>query len=182
VPNAPATAPYEINNRGQIVGHYPDADGVQHGFVLDKGAFTILDHPNATRLPNLTATRQAGTNDLGWIVGSFGDDAGNIRAYARNRNGEYTAIGPSTPFGEASSIDNRLRIVGRYLDTTPKLLSFLIDGDELVTLDALGRCDTAALSINERGQILIAPTGTTDGSTCPQDEDEMSSMLREMQR
>jgi hypothetical protein len=30
-----------------------------------------------------------------------------------------------------------------------------------------GRCDTAAIGLNDRGQIVIAAAGTTDGTTCP---------------
>jgi hypothetical protein len=34
-------------------------------------------------------------------------------------------------------------------------------------IDAPGRCNTAALGLNDRGQIVIAAAGTTDGVTCP---------------
>ena len=32
-----------INNRGQIVGLYTDADGTSHGFVLSDGDYTTID-------------------------------------------------------------------------------------------------------------------------------------------
>ena len=67
----------------------------------------------------------------------------------------------------ANQINNRGQIVGVYLDSTPKLRSFLADPGRFTRIDAPGRCDTAAVGINDRGQIAVAATGTTDGSTCP---------------
>ncbi len=167
-PGSQSTAPYEINNRGQIVGNYVDAAGVQHGFVLHRRRFTSIDHPNATNAPNMTATRLVGINDAGWIVGSYGDDAGIIHAFLRSPDGEFTAIDPpgAAALAEASNINAHLQIVGRYQDATPTLLSFLRRDGEVVTLDALGRCDTAAFDINDRGVILLTATDASDGSTC----------------
>jgi hypothetical protein len=45
--------------------------------------------------------------------------------------------------------------------------SFLFHRGRYTRIDAAGRCDTAAFGINDRGQILIAAAGTTDGTTCP---------------
>jgi hypothetical protein len=53
------------------------------------------------------------------------------------------------------------------VDATPKLRSFLLDRGRLTRIDAPDRCDTAALGLNDRSQIVIAAPGTTDGSTCP---------------
>ena len=77
IPGAITTAPYEINNRGQIVGNYGDAAGAEHGFVLRRGVVTTIDHPGATASPALTGTRVVGIDDRGRLVGSYGDDAGN---------------------------------------------------------------------------------------------------------
>jgi hypothetical protein len=165
IPGSTNTAPYEINNRGQIVGNYTDGDKTQHGFVLHKGRIITIDHPRATDLASLTGTRVVGINDHGQLVGSYGDDRGIIRAWAW-KHGRFTTIHPR--FGlqsEASQIDDRGRIVGRYVD--PDLRSFLLERGRYVRIDVPRRCDTAALSINDRGQILIAAAGTTDGTTCP---------------
>jgi uncharacterized membrane protein len=165
VPGSISTAPYEINNRGQIVGHFVDARGAQHGFVLHKGRVTRIDHPRASDSPSLTGTRIIGVNDRGQLVGSYGDDRGIIRAWVWER-GRFTTIHPR--FGqqsEASQIDNRGRIVGRYFD--PHLRSFLLDKGRYTRIDVPKRCDTAVLGINDRSQILIAAAGTTDGTTCP---------------
>jgi len=160
-----STAPYEINNRGQIVGNFADARGVQHGFLLSKGRLTTIGHPDATDDPTLTGTRVVGINDRGQLVGSYGNDRGTIRAWAW-KHGRFTTIHPR--FGlqsEASQINDRGRIVGRYVD--PRLRSFLLERGRYTRIDVPRRCDTAVLSINDRGQILIATAGTTDGTTCP---------------
>jgi uncharacterized membrane protein len=166
IPGATTTAPYEINNRGQIVGNYGDAAGAEHGFVLRRGVVTTIDHPDATDAPNLTGTRVVGTDDRGRLVGSYGDEAGTIRAW-KWEDGRFTTIHPpGALLSEASEIDDRGRIVGRYLDATPKLRSFLLERGRYTRIDAPGRCDTAAFGLNDRGQIVIAAAGTTDGSTC----------------
>jgi uncharacterized membrane protein len=167
VPGATTTAGYEINNRGQIVGNYGDANGAQHGYVLRKGTVTTIDHPRAAQAPNLTGTRVVGIDDRGRLVGSYGDEAGLIHAW-KWEDGRFTDVEP--PGGlqaEASEIDNRGRIIGRYLDATPKLRSFLLDRGVYKPIDAPGRCDTAASGLNDRGEIVIAAAGTTDGTTCP---------------
>ena len=167
VPGATNTAAYEINNRGQIVGNYTDGNGVQHGYVLRNGKVASIDHPRASKTPNLTGTRVVGIDDRGRIVGGYGDDAGSIHAWAWT-DGRFTDVAP--PGGlqaEASEIDNRGRIIGRYLDAMPKLRSFRLERGRYTRIDVPGRCDTAAFGINERDQIVIASAGTTDGTTCP---------------
>jgi uncharacterized membrane protein len=64
VPGSPgfaATAPFGINNRGQIVGQYADAEGL-HAYLLDKGVYKTIDPPAG---PGTTATD---INDRGQIV------------------------------------------------------------------------------------------------------------------
>jgi uncharacterized membrane protein len=65
VPGSQATAPFDINNRGQIAGAAFD-ETTGHGFLLAKGVggpVTQIDVPGA---PNTAAT---GLNDRGRIVG-----------------------------------------------------------------------------------------------------------------
>jgi probable HAF family extracellular repeat protein len=64
VPGSPgfaATAPFGINNRGQIVGQYADARGL-HAYLLDKGVYRTIDPPAG---PGTTATD---IDDRGQIV------------------------------------------------------------------------------------------------------------------
>ena len=57
-----------MNNRGQIVGVYTDAQGGRHGFVLEEGVYTPLDVPGAT-----FGTLAYGINDRGQIVGYYNE-------------------------------------------------------------------------------------------------------------
>ena len=55
------TAPFGINNRGQIVGQYTDAVGL-HAYLLDDGVYRTIDPPAGPR------TTAMDINDLGQIV------------------------------------------------------------------------------------------------------------------
>src|SRR5689334_16018317 len=44
-PNAVFTDCVGINRFGDIVGHYVDASGIDHGYLLHKGGFSTVDFP-----------------------------------------------------------------------------------------------------------------------------------------
>ena len=54
-----------INPKGDIVGVYTDAVGAQHGFLLSRGQFTMIDAPGAV------ATVARGISPTGDIVGQY---------------------------------------------------------------------------------------------------------------
>jgi probable HAF family extracellular repeat protein len=64
-----------INNRGQMVGAFVDAQGMLHAFLRDeRGAITEIDHPDATPpsgAPSPFGTSPFGINEQGQIVGGF---------------------------------------------------------------------------------------------------------------
>jgi probable HAF family extracellular repeat protein len=67
------TGPFGINNRGQIVGAYANADGTIHGFPLDDGVFTSIEAPGAIR------TGANDINEAGQIMGFyFGTNVGTV--------------------------------------------------------------------------------------------------------
>jgi probable HAF family extracellular repeat protein len=59
-----------INDRGQITGWYWDANVNVHGFLLSGGQYTTLDDPNGVN------TSPYEINDLGEIVGQYGNATG----------------------------------------------------------------------------------------------------------
>jgi hypothetical protein len=61
VPGVASTVPWEINNRGQVVGQYADARGL-HAYLLDKGRYKTID-PRG-----VPGTVAADINDRGQIV------------------------------------------------------------------------------------------------------------------
>jgi uncharacterized membrane protein len=63
------TAPFGLNDRGQIVGQYSDSSC--HGFLLDGDTFTTIDDPDA-----LFATGAADLNERGQIVGFYDGGTG----------------------------------------------------------------------------------------------------------
>jgi probable HAF family extracellular repeat protein len=63
VPGSTATAAWDVNASGQVVGNYADSGGKTHGFLLVQGQFFTIDYPGAT------ATRPRGINPQGDVVG-----------------------------------------------------------------------------------------------------------------
>ena len=177
-----------INNRGQIVGAYTDAEGTIRGFLLDDGVFTPIDHPDAGAAPG-TGTQALGLNDRGQIVGAYLDAEGGIHAFLRDKGrgaqrgeGVFTTIdhpdgaGRSIAFG----INDRGRIVGAY-NAGGRDLGFVRDkgrGDRrdegvFTTIDFPGAAKTLAQAINNRDQIVgsyLDSEGTMHGFLLDDDE------------
>lgn len=65
VPGATTTQAFGINDRGQIVGGYRDANGNAHAFILDRGRYRAIDAPDR---PADTGTMATTINDLDEIV------------------------------------------------------------------------------------------------------------------
>ena len=167
VPGSPLTQPLAINDRGDIVGAYFEADVDPHdpyayydtgrlrGFVLRDGEFTPVDFPGGE------GTKVSGINDGGQMVGYY--DTPDARRGFLLDEGSFTKIDPPGSLTTLpSGIDDRGRVVGAYLD--PNGINgrgFLWDDGEYRTIVAPGdRTDSIALAINNRGDILIPADGT----------------------
>jgi probable HAF family extracellular repeat protein len=72
-----AVAGRGINNKGDIVGWYEDANGLQHGFLLSGGVATTIDNPNGT-------TNLEGINNKGEISGLYTDSSANRHGFIYN--------------------------------------------------------------------------------------------------
>lgn len=87
-PGAVATQADGINPGGEIVGHYTDSAGKEHGFLLRGGNFTSIDYPGAIY------TDARGISPGGDIVGSFQNAPGgppNWHGYLLSQ-GRFTEI------------------------------------------------------------------------------------------
>jgi uncharacterized membrane protein len=115
VPGATATVVLGINNRGQMVGSYIDADGAYHGFLRARhGAITTLpEAPGAD--PTMGGTQPASVNERGQIVGLGYDSRGGSRGFLFER-GRFTLLdGPDdATYTRALDINSRGQIVGDY--------------------------------------------------------------------
>jgi uncharacterized membrane protein len=115
VPGAVATLPTGINNRGQMVGSYIDAEGAYHGFLRNRrGAVTdIREAPGAD--PRMGGTQPVAINDRGQIVGLAYDARGGSRGFQLER-GVLTMIDATRDavFTRPVDINKRGQIVGDY--------------------------------------------------------------------
>jgi uncharacterized membrane protein len=113
---ANGTFVFRINDRGDTVGFYDDADGNFQGFLRDRrGRFTDVDAPGAE-----LGTQPASINDRGEIAGAVTYADGSTDAFHRSRRGRFTIIeapGEAT-YTRALDINDRGDIVGDY-DTEP---------------------------------------------------------------
>jgi probable HAF family extracellular repeat protein len=112
VPDAVNTVPHGINNQGQVVGEYTDADGTVQGFLWDEGRFTTVDGPDGT------GASVTDINDRGQIIGVLPDDttgATGLRGFLLSKGVYTTFDAPGVPIIHAFDINNRGQIVGTTL-------------------------------------------------------------------
>ena len=179
---------FGINNRGAVVGGYADADGREHGFLLERGQLTVIDHPDAPEDPAASNTAAADLNDRGQVVGYYADANGTYHGYLYDK-GRFTRIDPPGAADVAgfattapSGINHRGQVVGQSVDAAGVLHGYLWEqGRGFTTIDPPGAgeactelpdggrvCGTIAADINDRGQILLpAPGAFNKGRAVP---------------
>jgi uncharacterized membrane protein len=101
-PGASLSEALGINERGDVVGRWADADGDIHGFLLRHGRFTSLDVPGAT------FTAALDINNLGVVGGRYFDADGVSRGFTW-KDGRFTQIDFPVPwtlaFGGSTTSD-----------------------------------------------------------------------------
>lgn len=153
----------------------PAAAGTtSHGFVVQRGELSTIDHPDATRVP-AEPTGQAGTatlgiNDRGTILGGYEDRHGRVvRHFLLDRAGRYHRIAPprALPPGQSDElvdINNRGEIVGFYNDAQGATTTAFLRTKKGRYVDVRypGSQVTGLLKINDRRQavgIYVDDTG-----------------------
>jgi len=163
VPDSTGTDVSGINNRGDIIGVFFDAQTRPRPFVFTQGAFTTLDIAAGIVGP-------LGINDRGQIVG-FTEMNIEFQGFIWDRG---TATQITVPSGANTTyfhgINNRGQIVGHTRQTQFDLArAFLWDNEEFTFLDIPGVLVAGdgedSMAINDRGQIVgtIQEGGITRG-------------------
>ena len=138
------TAPYGINNRGQIVGGYDTAGFAVHGFVLDRGRYTTIDVPGASRTIALRI------NARGQVLGDYEDARGGCHGYLLDK-GRFTTIdvpgAPTQALGPQRPRPGRRRnLLHRPAERVPAAQGVYSP------IDVPGAWQSTAVDINARGQ------------------------------
>jgi uncharacterized membrane protein len=147
-----------INNRGQLVGKYPDPDTPGfHGMLLDRHrGLTRFDYPGAL------ATYANKINDRGQIVGSANRDfprvgipeAPGTFGYLLEK-GRFTKIAyPGAVQTQALGINRRGHVVGDYLDQNGGFHGFRWDRGRFTTFDGPNGTGASITDINDRGDMV----------------------------
>ena len=105
-----------INDSGEVVGYYFDANDVPHGFAAtpdssgnyDPNAFTDINDPLAVH-----GTYASGVNDAGEIVGYYYDANYDLHGFIYNDGTYLTLDDPSAADGTyPSAVNNSGQVVG----------------------------------------------------------------------
>jgi len=75
IPSSVSAQATGINNSSSTCGFTVDAAGVNHGWLLVQGTFTILNFPGST------GTQALGLNNKGVVVGAYTDASGNSHGF-----------------------------------------------------------------------------------------------------
>jgi hypothetical protein len=84
-----------LNNTGEVVGSYVDANGLTNGLVYNRisNTWQTVDDPFASATPafDVTGTTINGVNDAGKLVGFYSDGA-NVDGFAATQTPEPASI------------------------------------------------------------------------------------------
>jgi hypothetical protein len=160
------TLPFGLNERGDVVGEYFDANGVGHAFLLSHGRYTTIHDPLYPGLPGFPGEGIGAINDSGVMVGGYGDANYNQHGYLLRKD-VFTPIDDpnagTAPFQgtEADGINNEGIIVGNYIDANDVPHGFVLKNGHYTTLDVPGASTlphygTQVAGIDVHGQIYGA--------------------------
>lgn len=168
------TAGRGINNAGDVTGNYDGCGGCfQSGFILRDGIFHDVHIPGG-----FTSDIQSAQDNGQVMVGDAAMEPDfALHGFIRNKRGEFHLIdfpGLSVPCTGPRGINERGDIVGlfAYVNTVddcyapPPLHGFLLRQGKYTAIDVPGSTSTAALTINDDGEIVgwyVDKKGNTHG-------------------
>jgi probable HAF family extracellular repeat protein len=148
VPGATQTQGYGINDLGQVVGLYYDADNHYHGYLRQRdGTITTLNAPGAV------GTHATEINNSGQIVGYFEEASGKLTGFLLN-GGVYIPLSiPGAIWTIPYAINDAGQIAGWYLaNDTFRSFVYQIANGRFRLLD-VGAAGTSVWGINNAGQM-----------------------------
>jgi probable HAF family extracellular repeat protein len=151
-PAANQTQAMGINDSGQVVGTIADAGNYVHGYLWSAGSFTALDAPG-----NVTGTQAQDINNLGEIVGLYGDGS-LLRGYIF-ANGTYTTFNyPGTAGSTAVwGLNDLGTYVGVYDVLHPTIdcqEAYVVRNGTPAPLNLPGADCSSAYGVNNAGDIV----------------------------
>jgi probable HAF family extracellular repeat protein len=143
VPGAAGTFPFDINDRGTLVGSYSRDLVDLHGFLRrPNGAVTTVDVPGAS------GTVASGVSNRGAVVGCYLDEDGSPHGFLLER-GRVTEIVPPGANEDvtgcsiqAFDVNDRNQVVGFYPDAQGTFHGFLYHNGRFTTIDPPGASDS----------------------------------------
>lgn len=180
-PGTTSSEAHGINNSNQIVGHFRGPAGT-HAFLWAPGsAFQDLGV-----LPGCRTSKATGINNSGEVVGSSACPF-DTRSFLWTPKEGMRAIDhiPADEFSEALDINNHSEVVGTYEGSLGNRAYLWTRKNGFVDLNTLipagsGLVLTMAVSINDRGQILVLgmahPDVSPDRRMDADEEDELHNV------
>jgi len=166
--NGLGTSGFGLNDRGDLVGQYGDAEGMGHGFVARGGGYTSVDHPDQGAVP---CGCGGGTSLL--RINNAGTIAGNVTVSPAledthpflYRDGAFT-MAPKPPdaiFAQFLGLSNAGVASGVYFTSFTAGAGWLYDHGRLIAVRAPMTADGWFSSIaqpNSSGTIVGEYVGT----------------------
>ena len=119
VPDSLTFGFYGLNNAGQTVGFYQDANAVSHGVIVQDGELTKYDFPGAAE------TEIFGVSESGLLIGDIFDADGVIHGFV----GEEQFDVPGAVITYADDMNAAGSLVGSYVDADDVYHGYLRHAD-----------------------------------------------------
>lgn len=147
-----------INNSGVVVGFFIDANGVNHGYILNRGIFMPLDFPGST------FTQALGLNNRGQVVGTYQDAAGQSHGFVyRIGTSSFTSV--DEPNGVGTTLVNGINDAGKlvgFYGTAPINTGFVATPVSALSSSVSGTVDgptaVSPRAVRESSSINLPPS------------------------
>ena len=150
VPNSLTFGFYGLNNAGQTVGFYQDANEISHGVIVQDGELTQFDFPRAAE------TEIFGVSESGLLIGDIFDADGAIHGFVGSEQFDV----PGATITYADDMNAAGSLVGSYVDTDRVYHGYIRHADgSFTTFDFPGMLSNLEYlfvnAINDAGVIVF---------------------------